>query len=298
MDRLTSMQLFVQTVSEGSFSAAARVLGLSPTMVAKHLQALEDRLGVRLLHRSTRRLTLTAEGAVYRERCQHVLNEIDEIEAGIGSERLTPRGVLRVNVSVSFGIRHLAPLLPAYARLYPDVTVEVGLSNGYVDLIDEGWDGVLRIGPLADSTLMARRLAVCGMAVCAAPAYLAARGTPATVGALAGHNCLGYMASSKVAQPWLFQGPYGEMAFQPSGTLRASEGEVLHAAALGGHGIVCEPTFVAGDDLNAGRLIALALDQVPLGRPLHALWSPGRQLSAKIRSLTKFLAEQYGSQPP
>ena len=299
MDRFTSMHIFLATVSAGSFSAAAREAGLSPTMVAKHVQSIEDRLGTRLLQRSTRRLALTADGEAYRDRCQQILAEIDELEASIGSDRLAPRGVLRVNAGVAFGVRQVAPLLPAYARLYPAVTVQLGLNNRHVDLVEEGWDVALRIGGLPDSALIARRLALCRMVVCASPDYFAARGTPCAVAELAGHNCLGYAIVSHVPLPWRFQGPDGPTAFEPSGNLQSSEGEALLAAAVAGQGVVMVPTFLATADLAAGRLLPLTLDQEPLGLPLHALWPPGRRLSAKVRSFITFLAEAYGGpQPP
>ncbi len=169
LDRVTGMQVFVRVAALGSFSAAGRALGLSQTGVTKHVAALEARLGARLLHRTTRRLTLTEAGRTYLEACERILAEIAEAEAGIGAEALEARGTLRLNVPLSFGVRRIAPALAAFCAAHPAVTVELGLNDRRVDLIEEGWDLAVRIGPLADSSLIARPLAPCRLALCAAP---------------------------------------------------------------------------------------------------------------------------------
>ena len=299
MDRLESMHAFVATADAGSFSAAARELGLSATMVTKHVQSLEERLGVRLIHRSTRRLVLTEAGAAYRDRCRQLLIEIEEAEATISADRLQPRGTLRVNAPAAFAVLQIAPRLILYSRQYPEVTIELGLNNRSVDLLEEGWDIAVRIGQLSDSSLLARRLGPSRMVVCAAPDYLAVHGTPRTVADLSQHNCLTYTpAANGVSNPWLFQGPYGEIPVRVTGNLQASDAGALHAAALAGHGVLMEPTFLVGSDLASGRLLPIQLDHVPLEMPIHALWTPGRRLSPKIRSFVEFLADQTGSEPP
>ena len=297
MDRLASMQAFVATADARSFTRAARQLGMSPSMVTKHVEALEHRLGVRLLHRSTRRLVPTEAGADYRDRCRYLLAEVDEIEAGISADRLEPRGLLRVTVPPSFGVRHIAPLLPDYAGRYPAVTVELGLTNRLVDLVEEGWDIAVRFGPLANSELLARRLGTSRMVVCAAPEYLAAHSRPRTVADLAEHNCLRYPpAGNGAGTRWLFQGPHGPGHIEVSGNLLATEAGVLHAAALAGQGILFEPTFLVGEDLAQGRLVEIVLDQVPLNVPIHAVWSPARRLSSKDRGLPRL--DGYDDVPP
>lgn len=299
MDRLASMQVFVATADAGSFSEAARRLAMSPSMVTKHVEALERRLGTRLLHRSTRRLVLTEAGADYRDRCRYLLAEVDEIEAGVSTDRLEPRGLLRVSVPVSFGVRHIAPLLPDYGRRYPAVTVELGLNNRFVDLVEEGWDVAIRFGTLTNSALIARRLGTSRMVVCATPEYLAAHGKPRTVADLAQHNCLRYApAGVSSAMPWQFRGPYGPVTLEVRGNLLASDPSVLHAAALSGQGMLFEPTFLVGEDLANGRLIEIVLDQIPLSIPIHAIWSPGRRLSSKVRSFVELLAEHMQPVPP
>jgi DNA-binding transcriptional LysR family regulator len=299
MDRLASMQAFVATADASSFSGAARSLGMSPSMVTKHVEALEHRLGVPLLHRSTRRLVLTEAGVSYRDRCRSLLAEVDEAEATISADRLEPRGLLRVNLPVILGARHIAPLLPDYARRYPAVTVEIGLTNRMVDLVEEGWDIAIRSGPLASSDLLARPLGTSRTVVCASPDYLAAHGKPQSVSDLAAHNCLRFApAGSGAETQWVFEGPEGRIALAVGGNLLASDATVLHAAALAGQGILFEPTFLVGEDLAQGRLVEIALDQTPRTIPLYAVWPPARRLSSKVRSFVDLLAGHMRPVPP
>ncbi len=192
LDRLTGLEVFAKVAAAGSLSAAARAMGLSQTMVTKHLSALEARLGVKLFHRTTRRLSITEAGRLYLESSERILADMEAADAAITAERIEPRGLLRVNVPVVFGTRQIAPLLAQFSELYPNVVVELGLNDRLVDLAEEGWDLAIRIGKLRDSSLVARRLAPNRVVVCAAPSYLAAHGTPRTVADLAAHNCLGY----------------------------------------------------------------------------------------------------------
>ncbi len=205
LDRVTGMQVFSRAAALGSFSAAGRSLNLSQTMVTKHIGALEERLGVKLLHRSTRRLTLTEAGRAYLQACERILAEIEEAELSASLDRFEARGVLRLNVPLTFGFREIAPALPEFARLHPDVSVELGLNDRIVDLIEEGWDLAIRIARLKDSSLVARRLAPCRTVVCAAPAYLEERGTPLELDDLRRHNCLGYTLGASIgADHWAF----------------------------------------------------------------------------------------------
>src|SRR5476651_2628064 len=184
LDRLTGLEVFAKVAAAGSLSAAGRALGMSQTMVTKHIAALEARLGVKLFHRSTRRLSITEAGRQYLEASERILTDMDAAEAAIAADRIEPRGLLRLNVPVSFGTRQIAPLLREFAKHYPHVTVELGLNDRLVDLAEEGWDLVIRIGSLSDSNLIARRIAPCRTVVCAAPAYLKARGTPRSLSEL------------------------------------------------------------------------------------------------------------------
>ena len=299
MDRITSMRVFVRAASAGSLSAAARHLGMSPAMAAKHVNALEARLGVKLFHRTTRRLSLTEAGSNYLEACQRILPEIDEAEAVAASQRIKATGLLRMNVPLSFGERFVAPLIPAFSHRHPEVKVELGLSDAQVDLLAGSWDLAIRIGRLSDSNLQARRLGDSAMLVCAAPSYLDQRGVPRRVAELTQHNCLSYTLSPmQDARTWAF-GPDGEIRVPISGDLLANNGNALLAAAVGGQGIIYQPHFIVGEALDAGRLVALELDQpmIELGG-IHVLYPPDRRPPAKVRVMIDYLAEAFERAPP
>lgn len=299
LDRVTGMQIFVRVAALGSLSAAARSLGISQTMATKHVGAIEERLGVRLLHRTTRKLTLTEAGRRYLESAERILAEVEEAEAAASAERIEARGMLRVNAPLSFGIREVAPLMAEFSRLHPAVTVDLGLNDRFVDLIEEGWDVAVRIGRLQDSTMIARRVAPCRLAICGSPAYLAAKGTPKTVADLREHNCLGYTLSRALGpDEWTF-GADGKVKVPIRGNLRASNGDALVAAAVAGQGLVYEPTFILGDDLRAGRLVALSLDRPLLELPgIFAVYPANRYPPAKVRAFVDFLARRLGPHPP
>ena len=217
LDRLTGLEVFARVAGAGSLSAAARALGMSQTMVTKHIAALEGRLGVKLFHRTTRRLSITEAGRNYLESSARILAELEAADAAVAADRVEPRGLLRLNAPVSFGTRQIAPLLAEFAARHPRVTVELGLNDRLVDLVEEGWDLAIRIGNLSSSSLIARRIAPCRIAVCAAPSYLKSRGTPRTVASLADHNCLGYTLSQRTPiDRWVF-GAGADFSVQISG---------------------------------------------------------------------------------
>lgn len=299
MDRITSMRVFVRAASAGSLSAAARHMGMSPAMATKHVNALEARLGVKLFHRSTRRLALTEAGSDYLEACQRILPDIDEAEAAAASQRIKATGLLRMNVPLSFGSRFISPLIPEFSRQYPEVKIELGLSDAQLDLIAGNWDLAIRIGRLADSPLQARRLGDCAMLVCAAPAYLDRRGVPRRVAELSQHNCLSYTLSAmQNGKQWLF-GLDGEFAVPINGDLLANNGDALLAAAVGGQGLIYQPHFIVGDALDRGELVALELDKpvMPLGG-IHVLYPPDRRPPAKVRAMVDYLAQAFARTPP
>jgi DNA-binding transcriptional LysR family regulator len=299
LDRFTSLEVFVKVVAVGSLSAAARAMGLSQTMVTKHIAALEARLGVKLFHRTTRRLSITEAGRSYLESAERILAELGAADSSVSSDRFEPRGLLRVNAPVSFGIRQIAPLLCEFAQRHPGVSVELGLNDRLVDLAEEGWDLALRIGSLSDSSLIARRLAPCRTVLAAAPAYLAGHGTPRTVADLARHNCLGYTLSRFTGvDHWTF-GPRGETKVPVAGNLRSNNGDALRAAAVAGQGILYQPTFVLADDLRAGTLVALTLDLPTMEfGGIYAVYLPDRNPAAKLRAFIDFLIERFASTPP
>ena len=299
LDRVTGMQVFTRVAALGSLSAAARALGMSQTMATKHVAAVEERLGVKLLHRTTRRLTLTEAGRHYLDAAQRVLAELEDAEAAVSAERLEARGTLRVNVPVSFGIREIAPLLPEFARSHPSVTVDLGLNDRVVDLIEEGWDMAVRIGRVAESTMIVRKLAPCRTALCAAPAYLAERGTPRRVSDLKDHNCLGYTLSRALGSDrWSF-GIDGAVTVPVSGNLRVNNGDALVAAAIAGQGLIYQPTFLVNGEIRAGRLLSVTLDHPAIEvAGVFALYPADRRPPAKVRTFIDFLAQRFGSVPP
>jgi DNA-binding transcriptional LysR family regulator len=267
-------------------------------MVTKHLSALEGRLGTTLFHRTTRKLSITEAGRSYLETAERILTELEAADAAIAAERVEPRGLLRLNVPVVFGTHQIAHLLPEFARLHPHVTIELGMNDRRVDLAEEGWDLAIRIGHLADSSLVARRLAPCRMVLCGAPSYLAARGVPRTIAELKGHNCLGYTLAQAGAERWVF-GKKAEISVPITGDLRANNGDALCVAAISGQGLIYQPTFIVADDLRAGRLTALTMDQ-PSSELLavYAVYLPDHHPSAKVRAFIDFIAAKFAPEPP
>ncbi|MEN1940423.1 LysR family transcriptional regulator [Luteimonas sp. MJ246] len=296
MDRITSMRVFVRAATDGSLSAAARHLGMSPAMATKHVNALEARLGVKLFHRTTRQLALTEPGSDYLEACLRILPEIDEAEAAATSQRTKASGLLRMNVPLSFGRCFIAPLIPEFCQRHPEVTVELGLSDAELDLIAGSWDLGIRIGRLGDSPLQARRLGDSPMRVCAAPAYLDARGVPRRVAELVQHNCLGYtLSASQGRGHWAF-GAKGEIRVPVGGNLLANNGDALLAAAVRGQGIIYQPQFIVGGAIERGELVTLELDKAPveLGG-IHVLYPPDRRPPAKVRVMIDYLVEAFAA---
>lgn len=299
LDRITGMRVFIRAASAGSLSAAARQLGMSPAMATKHVDALEARLGVKLFHRSTRRLSLTEAGSDYLDACQRILPEIEETEARIASRRVEASGLLRLNVPLTFGAQHVAPLMPGFSERHPAVNVELGLTDSQVDLIDGGWDMAVRIGRLGDSPLQARRLADCPLLVCAAPAYLDRHGVPRKVADLVQHNCLGYTLSTQTGyRRWAF-GRDGEVRASVHGNLVANNGAALVAAAVGGQGVIYQPQFIVAEALRRGELVVLELDQptLELGG-IHAVYPPDRRPPAKVRVMIDYLVEAFAGPAP
>lgn len=298
LDRVTGMQVFARVAALGSLSGAARALGMSQTMATKHVAALEERLGVKLLHRTTRKITLTEPGRRYLESVERILAEVEEADATAVAERMEVTGTLRINAPVSFGVREIAPLMAEFTRLHPALAVDLGLNDRVVDLVEEGWDVAVRIGRIQDQTMIARKLARCRILVAGSPAYLAEGGTPRTVADLAAHNCLAYTLSSALGpRRWLF-GSDGTISVPIQGNLQASNGDALVVAALAGQGLIYEPTFLVGDDLRAGRLVALALDHPPIELPgVFAVYPSNRRPPAKVRAFVDFLVRRFGSGP-
>ena len=299
LDRITGMQVFSRAAQTGSLSAAARQLSISPGMATKHLDALEKRLGVRLCHRSTRKLSLTEPGQQYLDLCSRLLPELEEVETMIASQRVDATGLLRLNAPLSFGVRYVAPLISAFAEQNPRVTVDLGLNDRIVDLVDEGWDLTIRVGRLKDSRLVSRKLADSSMIVCAAPIYWARRGRPKLWAELKDHNCLGSYISA-VARPdeWLF-GEHRDQRVAVKGTMRANNGNALVKAAAAGLGVLYEPEFIVAEAIGQGQLEAVTLDAAAanLGG-IHLIYLPDRSPPAKVRVMIDFLVAAFNPCPP
>ena len=297
MDRIDSMGVFAKVVAKQSFSGAARELHLSQAAVSKHVRALENWLGAQLLNRTTRRLNVTEIGALVYERCERILDEINEVQQSTSALQTAPRGVLHLAAPVSFGITQLGPALADYLSCYPEVAVDLTLDDRFVDLVEEGFDLALRVGSLKDSSLLVRRLAPVRFVLCASPGYIKQYGAPREPDDLSNHRCL-FSSLRAVPGEWRFSGPHGEVSLHISGRFRSNNGNILHAATLAGAGIGLAPTFVVGKDLAEGRLVSLMADYQPIESELSAIYPPGKNLSAKVRSLIDFLAARFGPEPP
>jgi len=297
LDKADGMDVLARVVEAGSFSAAARTLGTTPSAVSKRVAQLEDRLGVRLLNRTTRRLSLTDVGRGYYQRAQRILADIEEAEQFVMQQSAVPRGTVRLTASVAFGHRQIVPLLPELLLRHPELRVELSLTDRLVDVVGEGFDVAIRFGPLEDSTLIGRRLAADRRIVAAAPAYLARQGTPRHPRDLAQHNCLGFAARGQLNE-WAFRTPEGPLTVKIAGSLSADSAEALRAAAVAGLGIVRLATFAIGRDVAKGRLQALLRDFEAGGdRAIHAVYPESRHLSPKVRALVDFLAEKLADAP-
>ena len=295
MDKFTEMQTFAAVVDAGSFVKAADALAMSKAAVSRYVGDLESRLGVRLLHRTTRRLSLTEEGQVFHARCKDLLAQVDEAEAEITSRSGEASGQLRVNVPVTFGIRHLAPLWGEFKAKHPKVTLDVTLADRVVDLVEEGYDVAVRIATLESSTLVSKRLSTTRMVLCASPAYLKDRGTPARPEELAQHAVISYSYWS-TRDEWHFDGPRGQVSVKTQPCMRTNNGDTCRAAALAHQGLILQPTFLVGDDLVAGALVELMPEYRSIELGIYAMYPTRKHVSPKVRALIDFLAEAF-SQP-
>jgi DNA-binding transcriptional LysR family regulator len=296
MDNLSGMAVFARVVEAKSFSEAARQLGISKAAVSKQVSRLEERLGARFLNRTTRRLSLTEIGAAFYERCARIVAEAEEAELAVTRLHATPRGTLRVDAPLSFGLQYLSPLLPAFMAQYPELRVDLTFNDRFVDLVEEGYDVAVRIANLPDSSLIARKLAESRSFVCAAPDYWERHGRPAHPADLAAHNCFGYSYLA-TRNEWRFRGPDGPATVRISGTLTANNGDVLRAAAVAGLGVVLMPGFLVCDDLRAGRLEPVLRAFEPDLAGIHAVYPHNRHLSAKVRAFIDHLVDALDPAP-
>jgi DNA-binding transcriptional LysR family regulator len=300
MDVLRAMRLFVRVVDTGSLTAAAAECDLSPTMVGNHLQALEDRLGTRLISRTTRRQHVTDFGKIYYDRCVEILGLVGDADALALDTQTTPKGRLRITAPVTFGVECLMPALADYAANYPGVDLDVVITDSVVDLAEAGFEAAIRLGNLPTSDLIARPLGPYRLMICASPGYLERRGTPLRPEDLGRHDCLTYTYSVRSewhsAQTiWRLTGPDGAISVPLNSRLQSDNAEGLRRAALAGMGIVMLPQTMLSEDVAAGRLVRLLPDYAPPVRPMNLLYLRDRHMSSKLRSFIDFVIARFAA---
>lgn len=298
MHWFTEMAVFAKVVELGSFSRAASALNLTRSAVSKHVARLEDGLGVKLLHRSTRAMSLTDAGRAVYEQCAVLANAADQAVAAASRLVAEPRGTLRISVSTAFGSRHVAPLLPEFLVRYPELEIDLVLVDRHVDLAEEGFDVVLRLTDSPQPTLAARKLADLRFVLCAAPSYLAAHGKLNRIGQLSAHACVRQRLGEEV-RAWRLQGPGGVVTPEISGNVLVSSGDAVRRLLLAGAGMGILPSYLVGGDLQAGRLVQVLPRYKPLGsfNALYALYLPTRQGNPKVRAFIDYMIEKIGRPP-
>lgn len=293
MDRLGDLDIFARVVTARSMSAAGRELNLSPAVISKRIRRLEERLGVRLLQRTTRQLALTEAGQGFYERVISILSSVEEAEGWVASGSATARGILKVSAPTSFGRMHIAPHLKRFLDANPLVTVDLVLSDAFVDIVGEGFDLAIRIADLADSSLVARRLGPNHRVLCATPAYLAAKGQPSTLDDLTRHTLVAHNADQ-----WRLDGPKGAVNVRLQGPLRTNSSEVVREVLLADLGIALRSTWDIGPELKDGRLVRVLPDYSGGKRvAIHAVYPSRRHMEQKVRTFVDFLSELYGPTP-
>ena len=300
MDSLHAIRLFTATVDAGSFSEAGRRLGIAPSSVSRQVAALEDSVGARLLQRTTRKLSLTEAGRLYHQRVARILGELDEATAAVSDLEKAPRGVLHVNGPIAFGARHITPAIPDFLARFPQVRIELTLTDSFVDLVEAGADVAVRVGEREDSSLVARRLARNRRILCASPNYLARAGTPEQPEDLASHNCLIYTRHHGNVV-WKMAGAQGPVEARVDGNLRTNNTEAVHAAVVRGLGIALLPTWLVGQEVQSGRLAEVLggfhAASGALDTAIHALYPAHRHLSSKVRAFVDFLVDRFSPRP-
>ena len=295
MDRLAKMTAFAKVAETGSFTKAARALRMSPTIISKHVRELEEALGVRLLNRTTRHVSLTEIGSIYHEHCAELLAQLDALENIAGEMQNTPTGVLRVSAPLGFGATRIAPLLTRFAAAYPNVTVEMILTDRYVDVVEEGFDMAVTMNQPPETSYVTRTLVSTATVLCAAPEYLARHGTPAAPEDLTTHNCLVVM-SAQLGAPWSFTGADGAArTVKVSGNFRTNSALAEMELALRGQGLALQPDFLVEQALRDGRMVRVLTDYTTPQLTFRMVYPPGRHLTAKLRAFADFLVANLAS---
>ena len=293
---LNLMIIFAHVVNEQSFSAAARKLNVSRSSVSKSVAKLEQALGASLLNRNTRHLSLTEVGAAFFDYCTRIGYEADEAHKMIDNLNTQPRGVLKIVASVAFGTLHIAPAVGDFLRRYPELDIDMTITDRVVDLAEEGYDVAISVASDLPQALVARKLAPIRRRLCATPGYFEEFGIPQSPGDLVKHNCLDYIHSGDRGL-WRFTGPDGEVSVSVSGKLRINDDEALSQVVLSGFGIALLPTFIIGKDLQAKRLKSVLSEYIPTKQQVYALYMPKRNLPIKIRAFVDFLVDRFGAEP-
>lgn len=292
MDQFQEMRAFVTVVDKGSFVRAADALRLSKTAVSRLVSDLESRLGTRLLHRTTRRLSLTPEGEIFHERCRQLLDGVAEAEAEVTSHSGEAIGQLRINVPVTFGLLHLAPLWPAFMALHPKVVLDVTLADRLVDLVEEGYDLAVRIARLQASSLVSRQLTSTRMILCASPQYLRRHGVPQQPSDIAQHAVISYTLLA-MGELWEFEGPEGPVSVKVAPRMRTNSGDTCCAAAVQHQGIVLQPSFLVGAHLASGALVEVLPQYRSIELGVYAVYPSRKHLTPKVRALIDFLVDAF-----
>ena len=293
MDKLSNMQLFVRVVEEGSFSAAARFLGTTPSSVSRQVSQLEGELGARLFHRTTRKQSLTESGDIYFQHAQRIVADLEAARLAVSRLIDAPSGSLHITAEVDFALAYVEPILSDFLELYPEVRIRLTMGTGMMDLVDSGIDIAVRMGHLEDSSLIARKIATSRSLVCASPAYLQRYGTPSHPSELESHSCLSFRTGPG-KNNWGFKLPAGELDVGISGRLNANSLVFLRNAAMASLGIIMIPIWMIREELKQGHLISLFEDfpLIPASTPVHAVFAHNRYLAPKVRAFVDFLAER------
>jgi DNA-binding transcriptional LysR family regulator len=292
MDRALEMQVFCTVVDKGSFVGAAEPLEMSKAAISRYVSGLEERLGVRLLHRTTRKLSLTEEGRQFYHQARDVLTLMDQAEEAVSSSAPEPSGVLRINAPVSFGVLHLAPVWADFMKVYPNIELDISLNDRLVDLVEEGFDAAVRIARMESSSLVGRRLAGTRMCLCASPEYLANHPEIRSLSDLTEHGVIAYTNFAS-GNEWQFEGPHGSETVRTRSSVRCNNGDTCRSIALAGGGIALQPSFMVAEDLRKGDLVEIlpAYQSVELG--IYVVYPTRKHLATKVRVLINFLAERF-----
>lgn len=293
---LAQLRTFLAIAAARSYSRAAEKLGISRAMASKHVLDLETDLGVKLFNRTTRQLSVTEPGQILQSAATSLLEGFEAVEEDLRSQTKSPKGNLRISAPMSFGIRHLGPILNSFLKRYPKMTLDLQFDDRVTNIVEEGIDIAIRIRTLPDSSLVARRLARARMVLCASPAYLEVRGEPVHPDELRDHSCLIYEYLARQGT-WSLQRGQARVDIRIQGPVRANNGDTLLEAAIDGWGIILSPTFIAHEALRSGRLKAILRDWHPVEPDFYAVMPPGRDRTLKVRSFVDHLAEQIGQKP-